>query len=167
MRSANIHASCVVPGSAGKSFGAPEDAGILLLGPSGSGKSDLALRLIERGAVLVADDRVELFVREGTLWGRAPAALAGLLEIRGTGIVKLEYRPETPIAIAIGLGSAEAARRLPDALAYEPPEGLGLRKDASPPLLRLCAFESSAQAKVLAATAAIAHALFRDGRKSI
>jgi HPr kinase/phosphorylase len=68
LRIANIHASCVVLARAGEPFGAPGDAGILILGASGSGKSDLALRLIGRGALLVADDRVEIFARDDGLW---------------------------------------------------------------------------------------------------
>ena len=56
----NIHASCVVCARAGAAFGVPEDAGVLLLGESGSGKSEAALRLIAIGAKLVADDRCEL-----------------------------------------------------------------------------------------------------------
>ena len=62
---------------------------MLLRGPSGAGKSDLALRLIEAGARLIADDQTEL-AREGkTVIARAPARIAGLIEARGLGIVKL------------------------------------------------------------------------------
>ena len=97
---ASIHACCVVLSRAGDPFGAPSDAGVLLIGPSGSGKSDLALRLIALGAVLVADDRVELFVQHGTLMARAPQALAGLVEIRGGGSVEMEYARLADIAAA-------------------------------------------------------------------
>ena len=61
----------------------------LLLGESGAGKSDLALRLIAAGAQLVADDRVELSVESNRLIARAPANLAGLIEIRNVGIIAL------------------------------------------------------------------------------
>jgi len=77
---AELHASCV----------AREGAGILLLGRSGSGKSDLALRLLGRGFTLVADDRV--VVRDGIV--RPVPALAGLLEVRGLGILRLPHVAE-------------------------------------------------------------------------
>ena len=71
-----VHGTCI----------AIDGAGVLLRGPSGCGKSDLALRLIDGGAVLVADDRVSLEARAGDLVASAPDALAGLLEVRGVGI---------------------------------------------------------------------------------
>lgn len=70
-----VHASCVAIGG----------RGVLLVGPSGSGKSDLALRLIDGGAELVADDRVALRLADGRPVADAPPALAGLLEIREIG----------------------------------------------------------------------------------
>ena len=72
-RSVNIHATCVRLGRAGAAFGAPPDAGVLLLGKSGAGKSDLALRLIALGATLVADDRTELYLWQRKLYARPPA----------------------------------------------------------------------------------------------
>ncbi len=86
-----IHASCV----------AREGAGVLLLGPSGSGKSDLALRLLDRGFMLVADDRVEIV----NGMARPPARLAGLLEVRGLGVVRLPYVHEARVALAVELGT--------------------------------------------------------------
>ncbi len=86
-----IHASCV----------ARDGAGVLLLGLSGSGKSDLALRLIDRGFVLVADDRVE--IEAGIAW--PPAPLAGLLEIRGLGILRLPHLARATLALAVELGA--------------------------------------------------------------
>jgi len=71
----------------------------LLLGKPGSGKSDLALRLLDRGFVLVADDRVE--VLDGI--ARAPAPLAGLLEVRGLGIVCLPALPQVALALVVEL----------------------------------------------------------------
>ncbi|MEO8926158.1 MAG: HPr kinase/phosphorylase [Caulobacteraceae bacterium] len=62
--------------------------GVLIEGPSGAGKSDLALRALELGYRLVADDRTLVFVSQGALFGRAPAALAGLMEARGVGILR-------------------------------------------------------------------------------
>src|SRR5258706_5198328 len=66
----NVHATCVRIDSAGAHFGAPPQCGILLLGKSGSGKSDIALRLIDAGAELVADDRVELYLYRNRLHAR-------------------------------------------------------------------------------------------------
>ena len=164
MSVANIHATCVLLGSAGTALGAPEQAGLLLLGESGSGKSDLALRLIERGAILVADDRVELWVRAGRLFGRAPANIAGLLEVRRTGILRLPYAPEAPITLVIALdppGVYETAKsRLPEPLRYAPPAELLLPETGQPPMLGLAAFEGSAPAKAILAAAAFHRAQF-------
>jgi len=164
VQTANIHGTCIVLARAGRPFGAPEDAGVLMLGESGSGKSDLALRLIERGAALVADDRVDLFARDGALWGRSPASLAGLLEIRGAGIVALPYRTEAAIALVVGLVSPQDVPRLPQHGKYAPPPRLGLPPDEGPPFLKLAGLEASAPAKIAAIAAALGHALFRDSR---
>jgi HPr kinase/phosphorylase len=91
-----IHASCA----------ARDGAGVLLLGTPGSGKSDLLLRLLDRGFMLVADDRVE--IEDGI--ARPPAALAGLLEVRGLGIVRLPHLAAARLALAVELGGGE---RLP------------------------------------------------------
>ena len=61
--------------------------GVLIEGPSGAGKSDLALRALDQGFRLVADDRVVVWASAGRLFGRAPAALAGLIEVRGLDVV--------------------------------------------------------------------------------
>jgi HPr kinase/phosphorylase len=93
-----IHGSCA----------ARDGAGVLLLGPPGSGKSDLVLRLLDRGFVLVADDRVE--IEEGV--ARAPARLAGLLEVRGLGILRLPHLATARLALVAELGALHA--RLPE-----------------------------------------------------
>ena len=80
-RTVNIHATCVLLESAAAAFGASRAAGVLLLGKSGAGKSDLALQLIALGAKLVSDDRTELFVERGKLFARAPQSIAGLIEV--------------------------------------------------------------------------------------
>ncbi len=101
MAEINIHASCVAIGR----------HGVLLLGKSGAGKSDLALRLIDQGAVLVADDRVILCTHKGVLNALAPETIEGLLEIRGLGIVALPARAKVRVSLAVRLGREGA--RLP------------------------------------------------------
>ena len=84
--------------------------GILILGASGSGKSRLALALIGRGAALVADDRVTLVRRGAALVARAPEPIAGLIEARGFGLLRVPAVPEAPLAVAVDLDRAPAAR---------------------------------------------------------
>ncbi len=156
----NIHATCVRIGRAGQAFGTPADIGVLLLGASGAGKSDIALRLIDGGAILVADDRVELFVLRRMLWARAPRRGAGLIEIRGVGIVKIPHAARVRIGLAVELG--EDVMRLPKHRRYKVPAALGLTKSAAPPLVKVAPFETSAPAKIAAAAAAYARDLHRD-----
>jgi len=158
--SVNIHATCIRLGRAGVAFGAPPDVGILLLGASGAGKSDLALRLIATGATLVADDRSELFVLRRALWARAPAPIAGLIEIRGVGIVKLAHAARVRIGLVVELG--DGAARLPRHRRYRVPAALALSQKAAPPLVKIVPFEASAPAKVAAAAAAYTRDLHRD-----
>lgn len=164
-----IHGCCLLLADAGTAFGAPEDTGLLLVGESGAGKSDLALRLMERGAMLVADDQVELSARSGRLFGSAPETIAGLLEVRRVGIIRVPYAREAAICIAIALDSPGIPAgpadkpRLPDLARFKPPEGLALQEGAWPPLLHLDAFESSAPAKAVLAAAAFACARFYNG----
>lgn len=149
----NIHASCVVLGHAGEALGAAPDAGVLLLGKSGAGKSDLALRLIAEGAVLVADDRCDLYITADALHARAPLTLAGLLEIRGVGIVTVPSICEARIALCVRCVSPEEVTRLPELQRYQPPNGLRAPERIWPPEIALAPFEASAPSKVLAATA--------------
>jgi serine kinase of HPr protein (carbohydrate metabolism regulator) len=162
----NIHASCVLLGVAGEPFGAPPDAGVLILGESGSGKSDLSLRLIERGAQLVADDRTDLFVENGVLMARAPASLAGLVEVRGVGIVALPFAAKARVTLAVELVEGGQVPRLPRQEFYRTPPELGLTDSRHPPLIRLCAWESSVTTKISLAAAAFAKALFREHRNT-
>jgi HPr kinase/phosphorylase len=162
MTVANVHASCVCLAHAGQTFGIQAEDGVLLLGDSGAGKSDLALRLIAQGARFVADDRVELFVRDGALWARAPANLAGLLEARGLGIVALPFAREERVALVIRLVAPDAVPRMPSAERYEPPAPLELAAAARPPVLSFAAHDPSTPAKIILAAAAFAHALFRE-----
>lgn len=117
-----------------------EGNGVLLLGPSGSGKSDLALRLIDRGAKLIADDRVNMTADGGRVMLRAPDRIAGLLEVRGLGILRFPC-VDAPLALALELVAADAIERLPEADAE-------IFCGARIPLLRLYPFELSAPIKV-------------------
>jgi hypothetical protein len=144
----NIHASCIALGT----------QGVLLLGPSGAGKSDLALRLIDGGAKLVADDRTLLFAKGGALHAKAPTSIRGLLEIRGIGIVKLPVRASVRIALVVRLGREGA--RLPAPQLYRPPAALKLA--TCPPQILLDARHASTPARIRAALVAFSRSLFRD-----
>lgn len=98
-----IHASCV----------AVDGRGLLILGPSGSGKSSLALRLMAHGARLVADDRCLVQPRDGRLIASSPPALSGLIEARGLGILRADPLAEAPLVLAVDLGQSETERLPP------------------------------------------------------
>lgn len=115
--------------------------GVLLRGPSGSGKSDLALRLIDGGAALVADDRVVLVENAGTIAASAPEPAAGKLEVRGLGIAKLPHSARTSLSLVVDLVEPGRVERLPKA-AETVLLGVAL------PVLNLAPFEASAPAKV-------------------
>ena len=92
------------------------NCGVLLTGKSGSGKSDLALRLIEsKNAALIADDAVLLEKKEQKLYARAAENIAGLLEVRGVGLVKYPYIKEAPVDLCVNLtDDTSAIERLPE-----------------------------------------------------
>jgi serine kinase of HPr protein (carbohydrate metabolism regulator) len=116
--------------------------GVLIEGPSGSGKSDLALRALKVGFRLVADDRVIVFASGGGLFGRAPKVLAGLIEQRGLGIMADSPLPLARIALKVRCESEGAViERLPD-MAREFIQGIEI------PVLSLSPFEFSAPAKL-------------------
>jgi len=128
---------------------AMEGIGVLLLGPSDSGKSDLALRLVDRvGARLIADDRVVLTLDGGRLVLDPPAEGAGLIEVRGLGLVELPYAEGVPLGLAIQLVPTEPPGRGIDRLP-EPEQwscaGVGV------PLLRLDPFEAAIIQKLVLA----------------
>jgi HPr kinase/phosphorylase len=85
----------------------------VILGPSGSGKSSLALQLIALGADLVADDRVVLDLDEGVLLARGPETTSGLIEARGVGLLRVAPLRRAPVRLAVEL-VAERGPRLPD-----------------------------------------------------
>jgi serine kinase of HPr protein (carbohydrate metabolism regulator) len=104
-----LHAGCITRPRGG------DATGVLVMGPSGSGKSDLMLRLVARGWRLVADDRAHVWVSEGRLYARAPDPVAGLIEVRGVDIARLPRREVAPIRLlVVCLGPEEPLDRLPE-----------------------------------------------------
>jgi HPr kinase/phosphorylase len=126
-----IHASCVTIAA----------MGVLIRGPSGSGKSDLALRLIDGGAELVADDYCETSVKDGKLFVEAPTNIAGKMELRGHGIISLPFRPSAKVELVVDLMREKDIERLPDTNTCII-EGICLRH------MTVDAFSASAAAKV-------------------
>jgi HPr kinase/phosphorylase len=118
-----------------------EGEAILLRGPSGAGKSDLALRLIDAAARLVADDQVLLRRAGDRILVSAPAPLAGLLEVRGVGVVRVDAVGQAPLALIADLVLSDEVERLPEGRAEEV---LGVFV----PLIALAPFEISATAKL-------------------
>jgi len=116
--------------------------GILLTGASGAGKSDTALRIIDRGGVLVSDDQTELFVKSGKLWGRPPKAIQGKLEVRYIGLFEIDFVPEVEIALVVELSSDHKyLERLPDPSFHS-------FLDCSVRVLRLPAYDASLPEKI-------------------
>ncbi len=112
---------------------------VLIEGASGSGKSDLALRLIDRGAILVSDDQT-LVVRAGaTLLARAPTTIAGRIEVRGIGLLAMPYVEDVPVALLVRVDGA--IERMPERHARKI-AGVDVREVAIDP------FEVSAPIKV-------------------
>ena len=85
---------------------------VMITGPSGSGKSDLALRLLDRGFILVSDDQTIVRRTGSRLIAAAPPTIRGKLEIRGVGIVDMAHVEDVPVALVVELTSD--IRRLPD-----------------------------------------------------
>jgi serine kinase of HPr protein (carbohydrate metabolism regulator) len=112
--------------------------GALIEGPSGSGKSDLALRALDAGFSLVADDRTLVWVSGERLWGRAPETLRGLIEMRGLDVVRVTALPLAQVALIARLGRPE---RLPERMVEDV---LGV----AVPVLVLDPFEATAPAKL-------------------
>jgi serine kinase of HPr protein (carbohydrate metabolism regulator) len=113
---------------------------VLIEGVSGAGKSDLALRLVDRGAILVSDDYSHVQRRDGRIIASPPATIAGKIEVRGLGIIDMPHAVEAPVALIVILG--EPAARLP-----EPGEARSLL-GLDIPLLALDGREASAPIKV-------------------
>lgn len=115
--------------------------GILLRGPSGCGKSDLALRLIDQGALLVADDQTELHLEEDQILMTAPATIAGQIEVRGLGILQVPCVDAAPLRMVVELVPSADIERMPAPRACE---FLG----RNVPLIVLAPFEASAPVKL-------------------
>ena len=114
---------------------------VMFCGPSGSGKSDLALRLMDGGAVLVADDQTRLHVTGDQLVASAPATIAGMIEIRGIGIMTVDHHDHVPLGLVVQMTSVDRLERLPD-----PQQTRFL--DVAVPLLHLDPFAASTPAKI-------------------
>lgn len=127
-----IHASVVaIKGSA-----------VLIRGPSGSGKSDLALRLIDQGAELVSDDYIELHTVNSNIVVTPPETISGLMEVRGIGLMTFSYLKKAKLVLALDLVQASQIERLPTRRNSLSVEGVSI------PLYKLDGFAASATAKV-------------------
>ena len=131
LSSETIHASCVAIG----------EIAVLIEGRSGTGKSDLALRLIDRGARLVSDDYT-LLTRDTAkrLRARPPANLAGKMEVRGIGIVEIDHVEDIEVRLIVAI--TEEPPRMPGPGRRRTIAGVNLREIALP------ALEPSAPIKV-------------------
>jgi serine kinase of HPr protein (carbohydrate metabolism regulator) len=122
--SETVHATAVL-------FGAD---GVLIRGESGSGKSALALALISTGARLIADDRLTLSNCHGRLVASAPRATAGLVELRGRGLLRVASEPSGVIRLVVDIVDQAGLERMP-----EPPQltadllGIALPRQPVPP----------------------------------
>jgi len=126
-----------------------EGEAVLLRGSPGTGKSDLALRLIDGGARLIADDEAVLQRVNERILVRAPVSIAGLIEVRGVGILRVDPTDEAPLTLIVDLVPSAAVERLPESR-FEAVLGLAV------PLIALAPFEASAAAKLRLARRALA-----------
>lgn len=155
-----LHASCVALG----------DDAILILGASGSGKSDLVLGLIDQPgygtgnslirARLVSDDQTVIERRGDALFATSPKPIAGLLEIRGQGIVAVDHMPEARLTLVVRLMPWADIERLPENTQINRIAGVALPEIAVDPL------RVTAQARIRAALTAVPHDEVRQIRKN-
>ena len=130
LSSETIHASSV----------AIDGRAVLITGPSGSGKSDLTLRLLDRGFALVSDDQTLVKKTATRLTASAPPTIRGKLEIRGIGIVEMDHIDDQPVALVVELTSD--IQRIPDDSRDRPIMGVPV------PLISVYAMSASAASKV-------------------
>ena len=128
--SETLHASCV----------AIDGRAVLIEGRSGEGKSDLALRLIDRGGMLVSDDYTICTRTNGTLLAGAPANIAGKIEVRGIGVIDMPRQDSAPIALLVTI--LDAPPRMPEGPKKRRIAGIDI------PEVALAALEPSAPIKV-------------------
>ena len=137
----NVHSTAIVVGK----------TGLLFLGPSGSGKSTLAFACLAAAkplgleATLVADDQVFITRRDGKVIAECPPSIAGLMEIRYTGIVRLPYVPAAEIHFAVRPVDPATSERLPPES-----EQIDVTDDISLPLIRLSATAANPLAIIMA-----------------
>jgi len=136
--SETLHASCV----------AIDGRAVLIEGRSGSGKSDLALRLIDRGARLVSDDYTMVVRERDRLLAQPPATIAGRIEVRGIGIVEMPHAERVAVALVVSL--ADEVERMPAEDATRTIAGIAV------PSIALAGHEASAPIKVGLALARLA-----------
>ncbi|MBT3917261.1 MAG: hypothetical protein HN731_14510 [Rhodospirillaceae bacterium] len=115
--------------------------GVIIRGPSNSGKSDLALRLIDEGAELVADDRVDIEKNGTGLELSAPENLHGLIEVRGVGVAVIGAAQKAPLNLIVDLKPSQHIERMPEQ-GEESIEGISI------PVVELDPFEASTVAKI-------------------
>lgn len=157
----SIHATAVALMDATKPFGGASEGAVLLLGESGAGKSDVALRLIAAGGRLIADDQTLLFIEDGRVMADAPGTFTGGMEIRGLGIVRLEKAAASPVILAVRLDPEDGIARLPEPAFYALPAAL--QADVKVPIVVLNAYEASTPAKIAAAAAGLVRGAFVAG----
>ena len=134
-----LHGSCI----------AFDNQAVLLLGKSGIGKSDLTLRLIDKGAILVSDDQVQLEKNDSTIIATYPPKFKGLIEVRGLGILRVQKNISAPLALVVQLVDNHAdIERLPEQAFYEL---LGVQV----PLITIFPFDASSPLKIKMAVAAL------------
>lgn len=130
LSSETLHATCVVIG----------DQSVLICGSSGAGKSDLALRLIDRGAILVSDDYTIVQNQSGIPFASAPAQIHGKIEVYGIGIIDIDTKQNVPVTLIVTVD--EPVMRMPDGVETRKIAGIAL------PIMSVSPYEASAPIKV-------------------
>jgi len=135
-----LHATCLVI----------DEMGVLLRGASGCGKSDLALRVIKADiGRLVADDQVSLTAQNNVLTARPPPALAGLIEVRGLGLLPIAHVPACEVKLLVDLVCiSDKGDNRADSIPPLAPPAFERILDIGVPIIQLCAYEASAPQKL-------------------